>query len=350
MTRDIVVIGASAGGVSALQQLVAGLPASFTGSVFIVLHVAPHTPSILHKLLSRAGPLPAFPAEDGAPIQPGVIRVATADHHLLLEPDRMRVSRGPRENWARPAVDVLFRSAAHAFGSRVVGVVLTGSLDDGTAGLWAVKDRGGAAVVQALDDAQYPSMPSSALRHVAVDRVEPISTMASAILWMCNERVAPDEQAKEGKVARLDRMNAEIDFARGKDALAEGGMELGPIVSNTCPECHGSLFELRDGSIVRFRCHTGHAYSLETLFAQAEEELDKTLWSTLRALDERLVMLQQLKRQADDLNDAEDNRHYAEQLIASHEWRRRIHDIVLEVGLSARDRIPPDRNASGAQG
>lgn len=329
MHRDIVVIGASAGGVEALRTLAAGLPADLPASVFVVLHLAPHTPSSLHQILGRVSPLPAEPAEDGAPILPGRIRVGVADHHLLVEPDRVRVTRGPRENHARPAVDVLFRSAAYAFGPRVVGAVLTGNLDDGTAGLWAVKDRGGIALAQSPDEAQAPSMPVSAIRNVAVDRVVPVAEMARTIAALVRETVAPAPAR-----APAPAMEAEVGIARGEEPLRDGSMALGELVPNTCPECHGALFEIREGPIVRYRCHTGHAFSLETLFAEADEELDKRLWSTLRALNERILLLQHLERRARELGDAGAARHFAHEQRISHEWVRRVRDVVLEVGMN----------------
>lgn len=330
MNRDIVVIGASAGGVQALRALVAQLPADLPASVFVVLHLAPHTPSVLHEILAQAGPLPAEPALDGAPLAPGRITVGVADHHLLLEPGCMRITRGPRENCARPAIDVLFRSAAYAFGPRVVGTVLTGNLDDGTAGLWAVKDHGGVALVQHPDDAECRSMPESALRHVDVDRALPLSDLAGAIVAASREIVVP-----RARRAAAEAMKAEVDIARGKDALRSGSMELGPLVPNTCPECHGTLFEIREGPIMRYRCHTGHAYSLETLFTEAEEAIDRSLWIVLRAVDERIVLLQRLQRLANEQRDAGRAAHFARQIEVSHGWARRVRDMVLDVGMGA---------------
>src|SRR5688500_13070138 len=157
--RDILVIGASSGGLEVLKGLLGGLPAGLPASVFVVLHMAAHHPSRLPELLSRVCPLPVAHAVDGEPIVPGRVYVAPPDNHLLLMPDQVRLTNGPKENRARPAVDALFRSAAQAFGPRVVGVVLTGQLDDGTAGLWAIKDRGGLAAVQDPEEASAPSMP-----------------------------------------------------------------------------------------------------------------------------------------------------------------------------------------------
>ncbi len=173
--RDIVVIGASAGGVDALKTLAAALPADFGATLFVVLHVSPHSPSYLPDILNYADPLKATHPRDGEPIQRGHIYVAPPDHHLLIEYDQVLVKKGPKENRFRPSIDALFRSAAYNYGSRVIGVVLTGMLDDGTSGLWSVKRMGGLGIIQQPDDAPYASMPDSVLQYVEVDYQVPIT-------------------------------------------------------------------------------------------------------------------------------------------------------------------------------
>src|SRR4051812_33241997 len=173
-SHDIIVIGASAGGVETLKQLVAGLPAELPAAVFVVLHVTPNGPGYLPRILEKAGPLPVCSPKDGDGIANGRIYVAPPDHHMLVEPGRLRVVRGPKENRHRPAVDPLFRSAAWAYGPRVIGVVLSGTLDDGAAGLWAIKSCGGVAVVQDPEDALFGEMPASALACVDADHVAPL--------------------------------------------------------------------------------------------------------------------------------------------------------------------------------
>src|SRR3954470_2925577 len=176
-SHDIIVIGASAGGVETLKALVRGLPAELPAAVFVVLHVAPGGPGYLPQILAKAGPLPASFPEDGEAIANGRIYVAPPDHHLLLEPGRVRVVRGPKENRHRPAADPLFRSAAWAYGPRVIGVVLSGTLDDGAAGLWAIKSCGGVAIVQDPEDALFDEMPASALASVDADHVAPLEEL-----------------------------------------------------------------------------------------------------------------------------------------------------------------------------
>src|SRR3712207_6517545 len=207
--KDIVVIGASTGGIEAMKALVAGLPRDFPASVLVVMHTAPHPLGILPEILERAAPLPASNARDWEQIKPGHIYVAPPDYHLLVErTGYIRITQGPRENRFRPAVDPLFRSAALAFGPRVVGVVLTGWLDDGTAGLYAVKQRGGAAVAQHPEDALAPSMPLSAIKHVEVDHILPLNEIAPLLV-----RLAGAPAAEEGEYPVPDRMETEVKIA-----------------------------------------------------------------------------------------------------------------------------------------
>lgn len=183
--RDLVVIGASAGGVEVLTRVVKGLPADLRAAVCIVLHIAPGSPSMLAHILDRAGPLPCLPARDGDPLREGVILVAPPDRHLAIEDGHARLTVGPRENGHRPSIDVLFRSAA-ALESRVIGVVLTGNRDDGSAGLAVIKASGGATIVQDPNDAMYAGMPASAIAQIAVDAIVPSALVASTIAAMVN--------------------------------------------------------------------------------------------------------------------------------------------------------------------
>src|SRR5258706_14959908 len=205
--KDIVVVGASAGGMAALESLVAGLPADYPGSLFVVWHLPPGVKSVLPQVLSRAGPLPAVHPKDGDPIKPGCIYVAPNNHHMLLEKGYIRIARGPKENRFRPAVDPLFRSAAYIFGPRAIGVVLSGALDDGTAGLWAIKMRGGTAVVQDPADAVHRSMPLSALDNVAVDHKLPAPQIGPLLGRLVRAQAAPEPiMAAEAR----ERMGGEV--------------------------------------------------------------------------------------------------------------------------------------------
>lgn len=293
MNRDIIVIGASAGGIDALRTLLGGLPRELEAAVFVVMHVAADSPGILARILQEGCALPVAHARDGEEIRRGRVYVAPPDCHLLVERDRVRVSNGPRENLCRPAIDPLFRSAAYVFGPRVVGVVLTGRLDDGTAGLWAVKRRGGAAVVQDPDDATYPSMPRSALRYVEVDEVGPVAALAPVLARLAGESAPADGG---GQASR--QMEIETRIATEDNALKAGVLDLGPFTPYTCPECHGVLVSLEEGGVPRFRCHTGHAYSLDSLLAAVTASMEDTLRGTVRAMEEGILLLEHVARHA----------------------------------------------------
>lgn len=286
--RDIVVIGASAGGVEALLALVPQFPADFPASVFIVTHIPAEYPSQLPKILSRGSKLPVMHPFDGQKMERGQIYVAPSDYHLLIDGEDIRLSRGPKENHFRPAIDVLFRSAARSHGSRVTGIVLTGVLDDGAAGLFAIKSRGGRAMVQLPSDALFADMPRNAMKAVDVDYCLPISEMGVILESMVNE----NDGAKEGAVP--EGMELEVKIALDYDGFAHGVMELGELTSYTCPECHGALASIKDGKLIRFRCHTGHAYSLNTLLVDVTKSIDSTLWDALRTIEESELLMSHL--------------------------------------------------------
>lgn len=292
--HDIIVVGASAGGVEALSNLVGQLPEKLPASLFIVLHIPAQGPSLMPDILSRAGPLPATHPVDGEEIRRGHIYVAPPDHHLFLEQGRMRVVRGPKENRHRPAIDPLFRSAAGAYGPHVVGVILTGSLDDGTAGLWAIKKRGGVAVVQDPNDALYPSMPSSALAHVQVDYRLLMTEMGATLVQLVNQP-APEE----GAYPVTEDMEQETLYAEMQDADTLASNErLGVPSAFSCPECGGVLWELHNGDLVRFRCRVGHAFSIESVLAAQTEQLEAALWTALKTLEESASLSKRMAQRA----------------------------------------------------
>jgi two-component system chemotaxis response regulator CheB len=279
--QRIVVIGASAGGVEALVKIARDLPRDFPAPVCVVLHIPADSPSLLSHILSRQGGMPAKEAEDGELCLPGVIYVAPPDRHLLVDREgTLSVVRGPRENRARPAVDPLFRSAAVAFSNRAIAVVLTGSLDDGTAGLIAIKERGGVAIVQDPADALYPSMPGSAVAHVDVDRVVPMSAMGSAILSAIND--APPKPRQFGS----QRMEMEVQVAEMDPHAHADDDRPGHPSAYSCPDCGGVLWEIEDGDYLRYRCRVGHAYSPETMLTAQDETLEEALWAAVKTLEE----------------------------------------------------------------
>lgn len=280
-TNQLVVIGGSAGGIEALRTLVAGLPADFPAPVCVVVHTAPQAPGVLDEILSRAGPLHATNAIGGERIRPGRIYVAPPDFHLVVEPGMLRVMKGPLENRFRPAIDPLFRSAAQVYGPGVIGVILTGSLDDGTAGLWTVKQTGGTAIVQDPDEALYPGMPQNALNHVNVDHVVPLAGIAPLLVELTRVPAeVPDE------LAVPDQINVEVKIATEQNPIDAALERVGQPSRFACPECRGVLLQLKEGPYTRFRCHTGHAYSVNSLLAAISEQIDESGWVAIRALEE----------------------------------------------------------------
>jgi two-component system, chemotaxis family, protein-glutamate methylesterase/glutaminase len=259
--RDIIVIGSSAGGVRALKSLFAALPAELAAAVFVVLHTSPHTPSALAVLLDNAGNMPVSHAIDGEPIVHSRAYVAPPDHHLLIARGHIHLSAGPKENRSRPAINPLFRSAALAYGSRVIGVVLTGLLDDGTLGLWEIKRRGGVSIVQDPHDAEYDQMPESANKNVKVDYLIPLREIGPRLVSLVGECSQP----------RTDepRFSMESEDTR-----------------LTCPECHGPLRRVQYGELVELKCRVGHAYSPETALVAHDDAEERILWSAVEMLEE----------------------------------------------------------------
>jgi two-component system, chemotaxis family, protein-glutamate methylesterase/glutaminase len=284
--KQIVVIGASAGGIEALRTLVSGLPADFSAPLCVVVHSAPQAPAVLDEILSRSGPLRASNALGGERIQSGHIYVAPPDCHLVVEPGMLRVTKGPRENRFRPAIDPLFRSAAQVYGPGVIGVILTGGLDDGTAGLWTVKQLGGTAIVQDPDEALYPGMPQNAIMHVNVDHIVPLSEIAPLLVELTGE---PARVATEFPVP--EEVTVEVEIAMEHNPIDAGLERIGEPSRFACPECHGVLLQLKEGPYTRFRCHTGHAYSVASLLAAISEGIEDSLWVAIRSLEEGQLLL-----------------------------------------------------------
>ena len=323
-THDVIVIGCSAGGVRALTRFVKELPQDLNAAIFIASHISPHQRSVLPELLSRAGMLKASHAVNGEEIKPGKIYVAPPDHHLLVEAARVRLTRGPKENRFRPAIDPLFRSAAQVFGARVIGVVLSGALDDGTAGLWAVKDRGGIAVVQDPSEAEQPSMPESALNNVAVDYCKPISDIARLLVTLTREPVS-----QKGGTDVSKELEIETKIALEHDAACLDVAQLGELSEFTCPECHGVLVRIKDGKLERFRCHTGHAFSTGSLLAELTEYVEDSLWNGIRAVEERIRLLKHLAQHAADVSQLQ----LAESIACEIEDAQRRADLARQAAM-----------------
>jgi two-component system chemotaxis response regulator CheB len=283
---DVVVIGASAGGVGYLQRVVEGLSARFNAAVFVALHLPDGVRSALPAILERAGPLPVSHAANGARIRRGHIYVAPPGFHLTLEAGGMRVTRGAREHGLRPAIDPLFRSAALVFGPRTIGVVLSGLLDDGTVGLREIKRAGGVAVVQDPTETPWPSMPESALAHVDVD----YTVRAGDIGELLETLVASSDAAAAGPLLDEELEREVKELTMHEDERDHPG-DPSPY---SCPECGGVLWELQDGEMLRFRCRVGHAYTSETLTIEQATAVERALWSALRALEEQAAVRRRL--------------------------------------------------------
>jgi two-component system, chemotaxis family, protein-glutamate methylesterase/glutaminase len=290
MGEAVVVVGASAGGVEALRVFASGLPVDFPVPVVVVLHIPRHATSALPAILSRAGPLVATSAQHGARLRAGVIYTAPADHHALVVDGHVRLSLGAVENGHRPAIDPLFRSAAVAFGPKAVGVVLSGTRDDGTAGLAAIAARGGAAFVQEPGDALYGATPASALDHVPGARAYPAAKIGGEIAELFADAAAvPADPPAE------DLLLAEHAIA----ALDPGRRSTAELSGLSCPNCEGVLFQLPGSPEPRFRCRVGHAWSPASLAAEQAEGVEQAMWAALRALEERAALGRRLAALAD---------------------------------------------------
>jgi two-component system chemotaxis response regulator CheB len=282
--RDIAVVAASAGGVEALTGLVRGLPADLPVAFLVVLHFPPTATSRLPEILSRAGPLDARTAVDGEVARAGVIHVAPPDRHMVLSGSRIFLLDGPRENGVRPAADPLFRSAATAMGERVIGIVLSGTLDDGAAGIAAVQEYGGATLVQDPEEALSDGMPRAALEMIEPDHVLPAAAMGEVIANLASGR---------------KRTAAEARARETQKSLAADPMTLEPGLTDfVCPDCGGALAEVQAGSMTRYRCRVGHVYSPESLYGMKAGELEAGLWASLRALEESASIAKRLADRA----------------------------------------------------
>ena len=300
LTRDIVVIGASAGGVEALEKVVAGLPSDFPATVCVVVHIQASIPSRLPEILRRVGSLPAVHPTDGIPMRKGHIYVAPPDQHLLINDGHLQLSTGPKENRSRPAINPLFRSAAIAYGPRVIGIVLSGALDDGTAGLWEIKQRGGTTLVQDPGEARHPDMPRNALEHVPIDYVVPVRGIAPLLAELVGQAIKTHATEEE-------------DMKAYQPTLL------------TCPECRGPISESGQSTVKEYRCRVGHRYSPETYVEAEAETRERTLWAAVLALEEAADVMKEItesnpakKRRFHQ--QADNNLHAARKIRELREW------------------------------
>jgi two-component system, chemotaxis family, protein-glutamate methylesterase/glutaminase len=298
----MIVIGGSAGSIQSLETIVSGLPPGFPASILVVVHMPADYPSMLPDVLSRVGPLPASNPADLEHMRKGHIYVARPDHHLLIEDGRVRVQRGPRENRHRPAIDPLFRTAAREYGPRVIGVILSGLQDDGSAGLYAVKHRGGIAIVQDPRDTLWDDMPKHALNYASPQYVLRAPEIAAHLV----ELVEAGESAMVKKNSRHRKTNGKNNKNKMiSEGLDQPGANLEAVSADesegtpsvfACPECHGVLWEFKDNEMIHFRCRVGHSYGTESLTTELSAASEAALWAAVRALEEKSAMQRRVAR------------------------------------------------------
>jgi two-component system, chemotaxis family, protein-glutamate methylesterase/glutaminase len=341
--RNIIVIGTSAGGLEALDTLVAQLPPDLVVSIFIVQHMpAEMTGEALLVRLRRHKAFQCKIAAHAETFRPGWIYIAPPDYHLLIKKKTLLVTKGARENRSRPGIDPLFRSAAVAHGARVIGVVLTGMLDDGTAGLMAIKKCGGVAVVQDPADAAYSSMPRSALTNVEVDHCVPLSQMGG-LLARLNRETVPAMAGRPRDV----QIEAEI----AERVLSDVGEvnHLGRQVPYNCPNCGGVLWQMDTPEVRRFRCHTGHSFSVPSLLASQSEKIEETLWMALRMFEERKNLLNSSQTKSATERAKESEVHIdrlKSMLLQPQNWEGTLDDLVTETGEPEKKRAAAGRGAA----
>lgn len=327
----LVVVGASAGGVDALRALVGQLPGDFPAPVLVVLHLPQAARTLLPTILDRASALRVREARDGDLLRPGVVLVAPPGRHLLSHDGGVLLSTGPRENGHRPAIDVLFRSAARSHGSDLVAVVLTGALDDGTAGLVAVQARGGVGVVQDPDEAMYPSMPRSAIDVAAPQHVVPLSEMPALLRDLVAAPVPPDDRPVS------DLMEAETQIARRAPASCVTPPELGPAAGLACPDCNGGLFWIEEGGLTRYRCRVGHAWSPQSLVARQASATETALWTALRTLEEKAALTNDLADRSASQGYDNSRTVFSEQSAEALEAARLVRELLQRVAEGSVD-------------
>jgi two-component system, chemotaxis family, protein-glutamate methylesterase/glutaminase len=353
--HDIVVIGASAGGLEAIRQILGSMPRDLDAALLIVLHTASRTGSFLPNVFERACQLPVCHPRDGAVIERGQVYVAPPGFHMIVEDGVLRVVQGPRENLQRPAVDPLFRSAAAAYGPRVIGVILTGMLDDGTAGLMVVRASGGEAIVQDPETALYPGMPKSALEHVPDARSVPLHQISSLLLEMIRRplpretrhpRKVPVAAVKETRIAELDMSEISTED------------RLGTPSPFACPDCGGVLWEIEQNGFLRFRCRVGHALTARYLGAEQRHAVETALWEALRALEESASLYRRMASRAVQSSHLLPAQQFEERASNTEANSRILRDFLLQVNNGENDdpeespasmEIPADDNESNGE-
>jgi two-component system, chemotaxis family, protein-glutamate methylesterase/glutaminase len=315
--KNIVVIGTSAGGVDALCELTKHLPKNLDASVFVVMHIG--STSALPEILSRCGNLPAIAAQNNKRYETGCIYCAPPHCHLSIKDHKTVLTRGPRENGHRPAADVLFRSAARTHRERVVGVVLSGGRDDGSAGLFAIKARGGVAIVQDPSEALTKNMPQNALNMVDVDFCLPVRQIAELIVQLVKGK-ATDVIESRHDGAKMEN-HASADRPKSEPP--------GDQVPLSCPECNGPMYAVNEGDLTRFQCFVGHAYSPESLSEEHSEALERAIWTAIRRLKERIILHEELlKRKKRNKGEEELKSRLEESITTAEQDLKLLRDVL----------------------
>lgn len=337
--RRVVVVGTSAGGMAALKLLVAQLPEDFPAPVFVVQHMAPEGNSaLLAATLGKHSALQCVEARHEEGFGPGRIYIAPADSHMLLKKKTILITKGARENRSRPGIDPLFRSAAVAHGSAVIGVLLTGYLDDGTAGLVAIRRSGGVCVVQDPADAAYPDMPRNALNQIDPDHCVPlreIGAVLAQLVWQPAPRPQPVPKDVEVEARIAERVLSDLASVNA----------LGEQVPFNCPGCGGVLWQVDTGKALRFRCHTGHSYTASVLWAEQSDKIEETLWTALRMFEERRNLLTTMAhtRRGAELRSVRERIEHSEVHI------QRVRAMLQSSSELARQQVPVRRRGAGAR-
>jgi two-component system chemotaxis response regulator CheB len=319
------VIGASAGGVEAVPRLLGSLSPEIGAAFFVTLHVSPQSTSLLPTIISRKGRLPAVHPKNGAPIRPGHVYVAPPDYHLVLEPDVIRLVHGPKENGHRPAIDAMFRSAAKSYGDRVAGVLLTGYLDDGVAGLQEIQRNCGLSIVQDPNEATYPEMPRNALLAFQPDHCLPLEQIERLLAHLPNS-------AFGGRTMKVKKRAAKSSRSRDRIAVEPTA---GPLAALACPECHGPLWQIPEGKLTRYQCLVGHRYSLVSLVAAHSEELESALWIALRVLEERITLQRRLAERSRDKGRSHGGQLFQDRIADNLKHAKVLRDILEQIGNTA---------------
>lgn len=334
--RNIIVIGASAGGINEIIKLTADLPAAIPAAIFIVHHLPAHTESNLYAMINRHSKVPAERAQHGVTFEAGKIYCARKDKHLLLEDGKIVLSKGPRENRFRPSIDALFRSVAYEHKERVIGVILSGALNDGTAGMSNIKRFGGICIIQNPNEAAFESMPLEVSKYVDVDYSLSVDKMGELLGKLVLEPIKKPAAALPNYEELIE---LEVKIAKNDNALRAGVFEKGIQTPLTCPDCHGAVVQYRDGNLIRFRCHTGHSFTSDALLYGITENVEKDLWQVMRGMEENNFVLRTLGNRLKEVGQTKEANKFFEKAEMIIKKSRRIHDLLEEVKILSKDSV-----------